>query len=374
MWQHTALTERLGLRYPIVQGPFGSGLSSEALLVAVSEAGGLGSFGMQHLAPKQIRELGARLHAATRKPFNLNLWVSNYDEGGLELTRAQFDAAVARFQPYYTALGMAPPTMPQRYGWRFEDQFEALLAVKPAVFSFVYGIPPPEMLAACRERGIVTAGAVTTLEEALAMESAGVDVIVASGMEAGGHRVSFLRSSEESLTGTFALIPQIADRVKAPVIAAGGVADGRGIAAALMLGAQGVQIGTAFLACDESGTHALHRRMLFSETAQRTALTRAFSGRLARGIHNQFVDDWAPRSGELLPYPVQGWFTGGLRKAAIEQERADLMSLWAGQGAPLLRHHTATELFSALVREANALLAPAAYRVSSPTHVEGEVA
>jgi len=374
MWQHTALTERLGLRYPIVQGPFGSGLSSEAMLVAVSEAGGLGSFGMQHLAPAQIRELGARLHAATRKPFNLNLWVSNYDDGGLELTQAQFDAAVARFQPYYTALGMAPPAMPERYGWRFEDQFEALLAVKPAVFSFVYGIPSQEMLAACRERGIVTAGAVTTLEEALAMESAGVDVIVASGMEAGGHRVSFLRSSEASLTGTVALIPQIVDRVKVPVIAAGGVADGRGIAAALMLGAQGVQIGTAFLACDESGTHDLHRRMLFSEAAQRTELTRAFSGRLARGIHNEFVDDWASRAHELLPYPVQGWFTGGLRKAAMEQERADVMSLWAGQGAPLLRHHRTNDLFSALVRETDALLAPSSHRTPLSTRIEGALA
>lgn len=376
MWRDNDLTRRLGLRVPIVQGPFGSGLSSEAMLVAVSEAGGLGSFGMQHLPPPQIREQGARLHAATRRPFNLNLWVSNHDDGGLALTRAQFEAALARFAPYYAALGIAPPAIPERYGWRFEDQFEALLAVKPAVFSFVFGVPAPEMLAACRDAGIVTAGAVTTLEEALAMDAAGVDLIVASGMEAGGHRVSFLRTAEDSLTGTFALIPQIVDRVRAPVIAAGGIADGRGIAAAMMLGAQGVQIGTAFLACEESGTSALHRAELFKpERAQRTALTRAFSGRLARGLLNRFVEDWRARApDDILPYPIQGWFSGSLRAAAIAQSQPELMSLWAGQAAPLLKHRKTRELFDSLVRETEALLSGAARLESTIPHPQGEPA
>jgi len=360
MWQQNELTRRLRLRYPVVQGPFGSGLSSLPMLVAVSEAGGLGSYGMQHLSPAQIRELGAQLHAATDQPFNLNLWVSNEDAQGRQLDRAQFDAAIARFRPYYDALGIEPPSMPERYGWRFEEQVEALLEVRPAVFSFVFGIPSAEILEQCRRRDIVTAGAVTTLEEALAMEAAGVDVIVASGMEAGGHRVSFLRPPEESLTGTFALLPQIADRVKIPLIAAGGIADGRGVAAALMLGAQGVQIGTAFLACEESGTSDLHRRMLFRPQAQHTALTRAFSGRLARGIRNDFVGQWAAREREVLPYPIQGWFAGSLRQAAVEQQRPEFMSLWAGQAAPLLRHRRTAELFAALVRDTDAALARAA--------------
>lgn len=374
MWQRNVLTERLGLRVPIVQGPFGSGLSSPELLAAVSEAGGLGSFGMQHLSADQIRALGTELHARTRKPFNLNLWVSNHDDGGLALSAAQFAQAVARFTPYYDALGIAPPSMPTRYGWRFEEQVDALLEVKPAVFSFVFGIPSAEVLRACRERGIVTAGAVTTLDEALAMDDAGVDVIVASGMEAGGHRVSFLRGAEESLTGTLALIPQIVDRVRAPVVAAGGIADGRGIAAALMLGAQGVQIGTAFLACEESGAAPLHRSQLFSDAARRTALTRAFSGRLARGIHNDFVDDWRARETEILPYPIQGWFAGGLRAAALEQNRPELMSLWAGQSAPLLRHRRASDLFSALVRETDAAFARFARTGGNIPSNEGEVA
>jgi nitronate monooxygenase len=373
MWQRNRLTERLGLRYPIVQGPFGSGLSSVALLATVSEAGGLGSFGMQHLSADQIRALGAELHARTRRPFNLNLWVSNYDDGGLALSDAQFAQALARFEPYYAALGVEPPTMPARYGWRFDEQIDAVLEVKPAVFSFVYGIPSAEVLRACRERGIATAGAVTTLDEALAMDEAGVDVIVASGMEAGGHRVSFLRSAEDSLTGTLALIPQIVDRVRAPVIAAGGIADGRGVAAALMLGAQGVQIGTAFLACEESGATPLHRETLFSDAARRTALTRAFSGRLARGIHNDFVDDWRGREAEILPYPIQGWFAAGLRAAALEQNRPGLMSLWSGQSAALLRHRRASDLLSALVRETDAAFDRFA-RTGNTPRTEGEVA
>ena len=377
MWQRNAFTERLGLRYPIVQGPFGSGLSSPALLAAVSDAGGLGSFGMQHLGPEQIRTLGAELHARTERPFNLNLWVSNHDDGGLALSEAQFAQALARFAPYYAALGIEPPAMPARYGWRFEEQVEALLDVRPAVFSFVYGIPSASVLRACRDRGIVTAGAVTTLDEALAMDAAGVDLIVASGMEAGGHRVSFLRSAEDSLTGTLALIPQIVDRVRAPVIAAGGIADGRGVAAALMLGAQGVQIGTAFLACEESGTTPLHREQLFSDAARYTALTRAFSGRLARGIHNEFVDDWRGCESEILPYPIQGWFAGGLRAAALEQNLPGLMSLWSGQAAPLLRHRRASELFSALVRETDAAFGRfvrSSTALDPSTHPEGESA
>lgn len=161
--------------------------------------------------------------------------------------------------------------------------------------------------------------------------------------------------------------------MRAPVIAAGGIADGRGIAAALMLGAQGVQVGTAFLACEESGATPLHRQALFSDAARRTALTRAFSGRLARGIHNDFVDDWRGREAEILPYPIQGWFAGGLRAAALEQSRSGLMSLWSGQSAALLRHRRANELFSALLRETEAALVRFARSDARPS-IEGEVA
>lgn len=354
MWHDTAVSRRLQLRYPIVQGPFGNGLSSVELLGLVSDAGGLGSFGVHHLPPAQIREVDAAIRRRTTRPYALNLWVSNHDEGGLSLTAQQFAAAVERFRPYYEELGVEPPSMPARYGQDFEEQAETILELRPPAFSFVFGIPSAGILERCRERSIVTIGAVTTPDEAVAMEAAGVDLIVASGFEAGGHRVSFLRAPEDSLTGTFALIPTVADRVKTPVIAAGGIADGRGIAAALTLGAQGVQIGSAFLACEQSGTSALHRRMLFDAQAQYTALTRVFSGRLARGIRNRFMEEMSATP--PLPYPVQGWFTGSFRKAAAEQGRSDRMSLWAGQAAPLLRHQDAGSLFDSLVRETGTLL------------------
>lgn len=353
MWSKTAVSQCLRIQYPIIQGPFGGGLSSIPLTLAVSESGGLGSYGVHHLSPQDIRELGSKLHQQTKKPFALNLWVSNQDQYGSSLTATEFARARDIFQPYYQALGVAPPQQPERFGYSFEDQIEALLDVRPAVFSFVYGIPSADILRECKRRNIVTLGTITTIDEALAMEDAGVDVLVASGFESGGHRVSFLGSSEDSLTGTFALIPTVTEKVKIPVIAAGGIANAKGIAAALILGAQGVQIGTAFLACTESNASAIHRAKLFSEEAKYTALTRAFSGRLARGIRNQFVDEWQTKGSQLLPYPIQSWFTNSFKAAAIKQGNADVMSLWASQISPILRHTSAIELFTELVRETN---------------------
>lgn len=355
MWHQTRATAKLGIRYPIVQGPFGGGLSSIELLTTVSEAGGLGSFGTHHLDANQIRELADAIRSRTRNPFALNLWVSNADANGKSLSEAQFEEAVAHFRPYYDELGVGPPAMPKRFGQNFEEQVEAILETKPPIFSFVFGIPPDDILDSCRRAGILTAGAVTTVDEAVAMDNAGVDVIVASGFEAGGHRVSFLRSPEESLMGTMALIPQVRDRVRAPVIAAGGIADARGIVAALSLGADGVQIGTAFLACEESNASAVHRSELHSERARETVLTRVFSGRLARGIRNRMAQELAEK-GPPLPYPIQNWFTSSFKPKAAEQGRADLMSLWAGQAAPVIRHRKARELFDSLVNDTEALL------------------
>lgn len=170
--------------------------------------------------------------------------------------------------------------------------------------------------------------------------------------EAGGHRVAFLQPPEDHLIGTLALVPQVRDAVRTPVIAAGGIADGRGMAAALRLGADAVQIGTAFLACAESGAPAVHREALFSPLTQRTDLTRGFSGRLARGLRNPLFEQLQPHTADVLPYPLQNWLTGQLKRAAIAQQRGDLMSLWAGQAAPLLKHRRASDLMAALEREA----------------------
>lgn len=353
MWSQTSVALRLGIEHPIIQGPFGGGLSSTQLTVAVSEAGGMGSFGVHHLSPDDIGQIGRELHGQTKKPFALNLWVSNHDEGVAPLTSAEYARAIEMFQPYYRQLNIEPPLQPERFGYSFEEQIEAVLSAKPAAFSFVYGIPSENILEECRRRNIVTIGTITTIDEAIAMENAGVDLIVATGFEAGGHRVSFLRSSEESLTGSFALIPTVTATVKIPVIAAGGIANARGIAAAMILGAQGVQIGTAFLACNESNASDIHRTKLFSDDAKYTVLTHAFSGRLARGIRNGFTDEWQKKNLQTLPYPIQSWFTNSFKLSAINQQRSDMMSLWASQITPLLKHKQARELFDELVQDTN---------------------
>ena len=188
---------------------------------------------------------------------------------------------------------------------KFEEQVRVLIDAKVPAFSFIYGIPPKDILDECRAKGIVIIGTATTPDEAIELQKANVDVIAASGFEAGGHRGSFLRASEDSLTGTFSLVPQVADLVSVPVVAAGGIADARGIVAAFVLGAEGVQIGTAFLACEESGASPQHREALLRGEAGQTALTRGFTGRLGRGIKNRLLDMMNAPGVGILPYPLQ---------------------------------------------------------------------
>ncbi|QSQ20698.1 nitronate monooxygenase [Pyxidicoccus parkwayensis] len=345
----TEAVRRLGVKYPIVQGPFGGGLSTTKLAATVSNLGGLGSFGAYNLPPDDVLRVTKELKSLTSRPFAVNLWVSDHDPGGLSLTQEEFDRAYAFFEPFFRELGVDKPERPRRFSQRFEDQVDALLEARPPVFSFVFGVPPANVLEACRERGIVTIGAATSIAEAQALDNAGVDLIVATGFEAGGHRPSFLARAEDSLMGTLALTPLVADRVKAPVISAGGITDARGIRAVLTLGAQAGQLGTAFLACEESGATPEHRAALFSDKARATVLTRAFSGRLARGLRNRWSEEMSAHASRLLPFPVQGWFLSQLRPAVVKAGRTDLISLWSGQGAPNLRHRTATELMDALV-------------------------
>jgi nitronate monooxygenase len=356
MWTDTPAVRRLELDVPIVQGPFGGGLSAVDLVVAVSERGGLGSFGVHHLGAGGIRDVAAKIRARTRRSFALNLWIPLRDSDDPQLSDAQWQRALELLSPYFGALGVPLPERPARFAPPYEEQIETILELKPPIFSFVFGLPSTDVLERCRSARIATAGAATTPAEARALADAGVDMVVATGFEAGGHRVSFLREPEECLTGTLSLVPQVVDTVKVPVIAAGGMADGRGVAAALKLGAAAAQIGTAFLACEESNAHPLHREKLFSPDAQRTSLTRAFSGRLARSIHNDFVDAFRGQEHQLPPYPVQNWLTAQFRAAALAAGRADIVSLWSGQGAPLLKHRRAGALLQSLVEDAGRLL------------------
>jgi nitronate monooxygenase len=210
--QKSEALQRLGIDHPIVQGPFGGGLSTALLTATVSNMGGLGSYGAHVVAPDRIGPLADEIRALTARPFALNLWVSDHDPGGLQVSEAEFERVFGIFAPYFDQLGLAKPERPEGFHHSFEAQAEALIEARPPVFSFVFGVPRPAILAECKRRSIVTVGAATSITEALALEGAGVDLIVATGFEAGGHRPSFLARAEDSLFGTFALVQLVAER------------------------------------------------------------------------------------------------------------------------------------------------------------------
>ena len=349
-WTENRLTSRLGLQYPIIQGPLG-GLSSQRLTAAVSNYGGLGSFGAHSLKPEAIRNVIREIKVLTSKPFAMNLWVSMEDEGAFTSTEEAFHSSLAPLEEHIESVGGAKPTYLPYEAIRFEDQVQVLLDEGISAFSFIYGIPSEEILDEFRRKGVVLIGTATTADEATVLEQAGVDVIAASGFEAGGHRGSFLQSSEDSLTGTMALVPQVVDAVRLPVVAAGGIGDARGIVAAFALGAEGVQIATAFLACVESGASALHRKALLSGQATKTGLTRGFTGRLARGIKNRLLDELNQKDIEILPYPLQRALVRHLSIPAEQAGRSELLPLWAGQSADLLRCTDVRALLDKLVTE-----------------------
>jgi nitronate monooxygenase len=356
-WNKTRISSSLAIEYPIVQGPLG-GLSTQRLTATVSNFGGLGSFGAHGLSPAAIGDVIAEIRALTQKPFAINLWVSMEDEGAFTSGSEAFARSLAPLAGHIQALGGVLPTFQPYVPIKFEEQARVLLDAKVPAFSFIFGIPPKEILDECRAQGILTIGAATTPDEAIVLEQAGVDVIAASGFEAGGHRGSFLLPPEESLTGTFSLVPQVADAVSVPVIAAGGITDARGIVAAFALGAEGVQIGTAFLACEESGASVYHRNALLGGKARRTGLTRGFTGRLARGIHNQLLEEFNRPGVEILPYPLQRALMRNLSIPAVKAAKPELLQLWAGQSANLSRQSDAKALLQTLIAEVSAIAGP----------------
>ena len=350
VWKENRLTSRLGLQYPIIQGPLG-GLSSQRLTAEVSNYGGLGSFGAHSLKPEAIRKVIREIKTLTAKPFAMNLWVSMEDEGAFASTEEAFHRSLAPLAKHIESVDGAKPSYHPYEPIHFEDQVQVLLDEGISAFSFIYGIPSKQILDEFRRQGIALIGTATTVDEAIALEQAGVDVIAASGFEAGGHRGSFLQPSEDSLTGTMALVPQVVDAVSLPVVAAGGIGDARGIVAAFALGAEGVQMGTAFLACEESGANALHRNALLSGQAKQTALTRGFTGRLGRGIKNRLLDELNQKDIEILPYPLQRALVRQLSIPAEKASKPELLPLWAGQSANLSRCTDVRALLDTLVKE-----------------------
>jgi nitronate monooxygenase len=355
MWNQTRITELLGIKYPILLGPMGGGFSTPELLAAVSNAGGLGSLGAYQLTPEQILEADKAVREKTNKPYNINLWVSDVDDSLTNYPAESLEKVKALFKPYFDELSIPLPDLDTNIPSKFLKQVETIFQIKPTVFSFIFGIPSKEILDEARRLGIKTVGAATTLDEALALEEAKVDAIVAAGFEAGGHRPSFLRPAHGSLTGTFSLIQQLKAKIKTPVIAAGGIADGKGIAAALTLGADAVQLGTAFLVTDESGATPVHKARLFTDESKYTVLSKSLTGRMGRMIRNRISEDVNYET-EVLPFPLQTRLMGPLREAAIAQGKTDMINFWSGQNAVNLKHTKATELMQALITETGQIL------------------
>lgn len=343
----TRLLDLLKLDHPIIQAPMAGGATTVELVSEASKAGALGSLGAAYLTAEQIEAAVDGIRARTARPFAINLFASVPDVP-MQGDASRMLALVAR---YHEQLGLPAPAMPGPQADPLPGQIDAILRLRPAVFSFTFGRIAPDVLARCKELGILTIGTATTVREAVALEQDGVDAVVAQGAEAGGHRGTFLDEFEQSLIGTMALAPQVADAVSIPVIASGGIMDGRGIAAALALGAQAAQMGTAFLTTDESGIIDAYKAVLPASRSEQSRLTRAFSGRPARGIGNAFMRDADAIGGDILPYPLQNALTRPMRTAGGKAGDINVLSLWAGQGAPLARRESTAGLIQRLARE-----------------------
>lgn len=347
----SALLARLGIAHPIVQAPMAGGGSTPALAAEVSNAGGLGFLGAAYLTPAQIAEAVADVRKRTSKPFGVNLFCGGYERAGAAERVAP--AMMALMARHHAALGLPPPEPPPPQSDPAPAQIEALLAARVPVFSCTFGIPAPEAIAHFKAAGTFVIGTATTVEEGRRLAAAGMDAIQAQGAEAGGHRGTFAARFEHAMIGLMALVPALADAVEIPVIASGGIMDGRGIVAAEALGAAAAALGTAFLVCDEAGVPEAYKAALLQAREDRTALTRAFSGRPARGIVNAFLQE-AEESGAIAPFPAQNALTRPMRTAAAKAGDTERLSLWAGQGLRLARRMRAADLMRVLVKEIEA--------------------
>ena len=336
-----ALCELLGIELPIVQAPM-AGAQGSALAIAVCKAGALGSLPCAMLSAETVREEVARMRAATDLPFNLNFFCHRPPAADPQ-RETRWRALLA---PYFREYGIDPSATPEGPArLPFDGDAAALVeALRPPIVSFHFGLPAPELLARVKATGAKVISSATTVAEARWLEANGVDAIVAQGLEAGGHRGMFLTDDPTTQLGTFALLPQVVRAVRVPVIAAGGVADADAVAAALALGAAGVQVGTAFLLCPEATTSAVHRSALASEAARHTALTNLFTGRLARGIVNRLMRELGPLNAAAPDFPLAANAIAPLRAAAERAGSGDFSPLWCGQNATGCRAIGAAQL------------------------------
>ncbi|AAU27220.1 TPA: nitronate monooxygenase [Legionella pneumophila] len=345
---HLKLAERLGIQFPIIQAPMAGGATTPELVAAVSNSGGLGSLGAGYMRPDEIRQAIIKIRQLTSKPFAVNLFIPEAHHA----TPEQIQNACDDINLCCTELNIEISPVSKPYSLPFVDQMQILIEEKIPVFSYAFGTLEPMWIKQLKKNGTFLIGTATTIHEARILEASGIDAIVAQGSEAGGHRGTFIGNAEEDLIQLSELIPQLVETIRIPAIAAGGIMNGKGIVSAINAGASGVQMGTAFLSCFEAGITYKYKQTLLSQQQDNTVLTRAFSGKLARGIRNKFIICMDNRKINILDYPIQNALTQMMRQKAREKDNIDFMSLWAGQSAHLCRSMSASDLISTLVIEA----------------------
>ena len=339
------------LEIPIIQAPM-LGATTEAIAIAVSQTGALGSFAAAGSSPDKIKQGVATIRHATQRPFLLNAFILPPIDPPPDMVRAAMDLLA----PWRERYGLPTQSIHNQWAEAFAPQFAAILECAPPSVSFTFGILTRQQADALHARGIYLIGTATTVAEAKAWAEIGADAVCAQGYEAGGHRGTFLKPVPESSIGTFALVRTICAAIDLPVIAAGGIADGAGVAAALALGACAAQVGTAYLLSDEAIISAPWRRAIETAPDDPTRLTRAISGRHARGIDNAFMREMQPIEAQIAPYPIQNALTQELRAAAAKAGSPDVLSLWAGQAVKLTREGGAAEITRQLWDEARTVM------------------
>lgn len=349
----TDICRLLGMEYPIIQAGMAGGPTTADLVVAVSEAGGLGSLGAAYLEPTVLRKTIKEIQSRTQKPFAVNIFAENSKD---DFTRVQEVQKVLR--PFRQELKINELESSFSSPEWSREQFDICVEEGVPIISTAFGSLSPSQIHTAKQHNLKTITMVTTVEEALKAEREGVDAVVAQGSEAGGHRSTFSLESHPggALVGLMSLLPQIVDAVRIPVIAAGGIADGRGLAASIVLGAGAVQIGTRFLCALEAGTHPAHKQAIFESNEESTVVTKAFSGRPARGIRNRFIREFEESGCLPLPFPSQNTITKDIRAAASRNGDPQFMSLWAGQSTRMLNsEEAAAEIVMSIMTEAQCI-------------------
>lgn len=348
MWNHHVLMERLNVQYPIIQAGMAGGITTPHLVSAVSNAGCLGTLGAGYMNPVDMKDDIRQIKQLTPHAYGVNLFIPEFPS----VTKSELKNAELLLDPYRKKLQLEDePGIKDRENV-FDKQIELILQERVPVCSFTFGVPSKDVIKDLKDAGIVVIGTATTVEEAIINEEKGVDLIVAQGSEAGGHRGTFLGPYENAMIGTMSLVPQVVDHINIPVIAAGGIMDGRGVVAAFALGAQGVQMGTAFVTSTESGADAQYKEAILQATENETVITSAFSGKPARGIQNRFIHEMKEYGDQILPYPLQNTLTKDIRKAAAIHKSPEYMSLWSGQSPRLSVGESATKILESIILQA----------------------